>query len=121
MKQDFHHETQVPTPLESPYCHEYVPRYRSASLSQQGSSYYISALPSPPSPTSFTQQSWKVTQEFSPPSLSPLNLTFPLLENVSMSSESDIVSPHIGQESPSEVPSKIRKTRVTKSAQALKI
>jgi hypothetical protein len=68
---------------------------------------------------SFPQQSsgWKATQEFSPPSLFPLNLSFPSPENNSM-------PPFFGQDSrasPSEVPSQIRKTKVTKRAHALEI
>ena len=112
----FHREPQVPSHLESPfsqYCPEYVPRYHSAALSQQNSSYSSYASPSP---TSFNRQ------ELSHPSLSPLNFTSPLPENNSI--PSDIFPLEIGQESSSQVPNvpwQIRKTRVMKSDQALKI
>lgn len=61
----------------------------------------------------FEQQSGQATQEFSPPSLSPLNFTAALPQNNSTPSEA-------AQELPSEVPSQVRKAKVLKSACALK-
>jgi len=61
----------------------------------------------------FEQKSWQATQEFSLPSLLPLNFTAALPQNNSTPSKA-------AQELPSEVPSQVRKAKVLKSTFTLK-
>ena len=79
-----------------------MPRYHHVAVPQQDSN--VPALPA--SPMFFTrQQSWPAAQEFSPPLLSPLNLTAALPKN-SVPTPSEVAHSD-AQEFRSEVPSQV--------------